>query len=431
MRVAPDVLIIGGGPVGCVAALAFARQGAEVVVLEARAANGRRLAGEWLHPLAVDALARLGVDLGSALPETARGRGFAVFPEDGSEPVLLPYDTGAEALSCAHQDLLSALRRAAASHPGIRFLSPARALAIAGQRVTFATGGSATETIEALSIVGADGHASLARRCLGATGAATPLSLMAGLLLEDVCLSYEGFGHVVLGGPGPALLFRIGPRRVRVCLDLPVGRKLSPAGLWSAFGDRLPASLQAAFRRALEREEVLWTANRRRARSLYGRPGLALVGDAVGQLHPLTAAGMTLGFLDAVALAASPDFASYREARSQASYVPEMLAHVLYEALGGRGSGAAALRQGLYRLWRQSPEERNRTLRLSSGQETRPQAFNGAFFVVLGQAAHSLLDGGGTVSGWPRALQSMGGLGLWLKWPLATVLRRGLRPEEG
>lgn len=426
MRASPDVAIIGGGPVGCVAALAFARRGAQVVVLEARPSAGRRLAGEWLHPPAADALARLGVDLESAIPETARGLGLTVFPEDGSEPVMLRYDAGARSLCCSHEDLVSALRRAAASHPGIRFLAPARAFAIDGQRVSFAADGSAASTVEARWIVGADGHASLARRCLGSTGTATPLSLMAGLLLEDVDLPCEGFGHVVLGGPGPALLFRIGPRRVRVCLDLPVGRKQSAASLWSAFGGRLPAPLRAAFRRTLERDEVTWTANRSRARALYGREGLALVGDAVGQVHPLTAVGMTLGFLDAEGLAASPSFESYREARSQESYIPEMLAQALYEVLGRQGSGAAALRQGLYRLWRQDPDERTQTLRLVSGRETSRRAFNGAFFVVLGQAAHSVLDGGVTVSSWSRTLQAMGGLGQWLKWPLATMLRRSL-----
>jgi flavin-dependent dehydrogenase len=49
-----DVAVIGAGPVGCVAALAFARRGRRVLLLEANPLASHRLAGEWLHPPAVE-----------------------------------------------------------------------------------------------------------------------------------------------------------------------------------------------------------------------------------------------------------------------------------------------------------------------------------------------------------------------------------------
>ena len=57
-----DVVVIGAGPVGCTAALAFAAKGADVLVLEANPKGAQRLAGEWLHPPALDVLEDLGVD---------------------------------------------------------------------------------------------------------------------------------------------------------------------------------------------------------------------------------------------------------------------------------------------------------------------------------------------------------------------------------
>ncbi len=62
-----DVAVIGGGPVGMVAALAHAHRGARVLVLEANPAASQRLAGEWLHPPARLALEQLGVDLPACL----------------------------------------------------------------------------------------------------------------------------------------------------------------------------------------------------------------------------------------------------------------------------------------------------------------------------------------------------------------------------
>src|SRR5262245_25111927 len=83
-RVAADVAIVGGGPVGCVAALAFARRGASVCIVDPNT-HSTRLAGEWLHPTAAGILAKLGVDLKQAGVEHAPGRGFAIFPP-GDEP---------------------------------------------------------------------------------------------------------------------------------------------------------------------------------------------------------------------------------------------------------------------------------------------------------------------------------------------------------
>ena len=55
-RAGYDVCIIGGGPVGSATAIAFARRGARVLVLEKDPRASRRFAGEWIHPAGVDVL---------------------------------------------------------------------------------------------------------------------------------------------------------------------------------------------------------------------------------------------------------------------------------------------------------------------------------------------------------------------------------------
>ena len=62
---AADVTVVGAGPVGCIAAIALARRGSRVTLLEASPV-GKRLAGEWLHPAAVRLLNELDVQIGRA-----------------------------------------------------------------------------------------------------------------------------------------------------------------------------------------------------------------------------------------------------------------------------------------------------------------------------------------------------------------------------
>ena len=91
-QLSSDVAIIGAGPVGCVTALAFARAGARVCLLDA-GMHSLRLAGEWLHPTGAGILSELGIELPKANVECALGRGFAIFPKR-AEPIVLPYVSG-------------------------------------------------------------------------------------------------------------------------------------------------------------------------------------------------------------------------------------------------------------------------------------------------------------------------------------------------
>ena len=114
-----DVAVVGAGPVGTSAAIAFARRGASVVVFEANPNASRRLAGEWLHPPGVEVLGRLGVDVAAEAAGATVGRGFVVFTDDGSAPILLPYPDGMQGVSLEHESLVTLLRARADAHPGI------------------------------------------------------------------------------------------------------------------------------------------------------------------------------------------------------------------------------------------------------------------------------------------------------------------------
>ncbi len=417
-----DVVVVGGGPVGSVAAVSAARTGARVLVLEANPEAARRFAGEWVHPTGVGVLDRL--RLGRLEGTRARtGYGFVVFPDDGSSPIELAYPDGQVGVACEHSELVNAIREQAMALPEITFLSHARVVDIDGHVVTYRSR-EGDVSVHAGKVIGADGRASLARKALGLAPHGEAISYMAAVELRDVELPVEGYGHVVLGGPGPVLLYRIAPDLIRGCFDVPLSfdaSRRNPAFLWDAFGAVLPEKLRPAFRRALERAPVQWAVNRFAARAFYGKDAVWLAGDAVGHFHPLTAAGLTLGFLDAERAGAMASLSDYQHEREKASYVPELLSNALFQVFSRDDESAAAIRSAVYRVWRSSPTERERTIRILMGAESRRSAFGAAFVHMAARAVGENLGQLAQARRFRDMLVAVSSYREWAQWPAATL----------
>ncbi len=418
-------MVIGAGPVGCVAALAHARAGARVLLLEANPDAARRLAGEWLHPLGLSVLHDLGLDP-SEHSRFDSGHGFAVFPDDGSAPVVLPYASGSRGWSGEHCALVGALREAASAQPEVTYLPGTRATGIDGQCVSFQrTGSNAVVRVTADHIVAADGRSSCGRVALGLSTDRVTLSRMAGLRLRTREMPFEGYGHVFLSGPGPMLAYRIAEDEVRLCMDLPLRASASPGTLHEAYGPALPESLRPSFEAALQRGDLSWALNQARPRCELGRPGLALAGDAVGFHHPLTATGMTFGMVDAATLVAADDFAGWRRARERATRVAEMLSGALYEIFASDTASAAAIRARIYEMWRRDPRERERTMRYLAGDDHRLPAFSQSFVKLAGPAL-ARVGASAARSGDPKAAAEVAReMGRRLHWLATGAFRRG------
>lgn len=412
-----DVAVIGGGPVGCVTALALARRGARVTLIDANAPSGR-LAGEWLHPTAVGVLADLGVVLPAAGVECAPGRGFAIFPK-GGEPIVLPYVGGEFGIGCQHHLLVEALHKAVAARSEITVLRGYRATEIARGRVTAVTHNRThSVSVAAHLIAGADGRQSVVRQALGYSTAARPVSYMVGVLIDATALPFPEYGNVLLGGPGPVLAFRVGPNQARVCIDVPADRVAwvrNPVELLAAYRPTLPAALADAISDSLANGPPSVAANQLLHRRQYGRAGVALVGDAVGHCHPLCAVGMSVGFLDAIALAESRSVEEYASARRQSGRVPELLSTGLYDLFASACPGSCDLRDAVYHLWRTSPAARRDTMRLLAVRETRRAALGVTFARLLTTASRDLVTGA-FERPLSRTLASLVGFGGWAAW---------------
>lgn len=419
-----DTLIVGAGPVGALSAVAFARRGHRVALCEASPGAHQRFAGEWLHPPALDVLSSLHIDLVKIEGGFALMRGFAVFPDDGSEPILLDYPNERRGIACEHSALVNALRSDAASYPEVDYIEGARVTDFASSNIAGRLRCGETFTTRAKRIIGADGRNSQVRRarmdgCPGET-----VSHSAGIAIPDLALPFEGYGHVILGGPGPLLLYRINEHTVRASFDVPSrssDQRRDARYLWRHFGPVLPDALRAPIRSALREQRIQWAACRFRTRAHYGVDDVALVGDAVGCFPPLTASGMTVGFLDVAALAKSQNLDDYRKERETHGWISELLANALYRVFTDRRQSAAELRQAVFRTWRNDPAQRQRTLRVLVGEAPSGSIFSHAFaHVGLSALRASSHD---TAS----AFQTLRRLAPWGVWPLAGLAPARLR----
>lgn len=422
-----DVVVVGAGPVGVTAAIAHARLGARVALLEADPRASRRFAGEWLHPTGVEVLDALRV----GRLERARARagyGFVIHPDDRSAPIAMPYAEGV-ALSGEHASLVEALRDVARGVDGVEWIPFARVVGVDaaseggddGARVRVEDRERfAGFELRASRVIGADGRASVVRQALGYHDQGSCLSYMASLELRGAQLPLEGFGHVVLGGPGPALFYRIADDVIRGCLDVPVSfgaRARTPSFLWDAFHAVLPSALLPAFRTALQRGPVGWAANRFRPRARFGRGAVALVGDALGHVHPMTAIGMTMGMLDARALASSKDLDAY--ARARRAQVPELLSNALYHCFRREDPSATGVRRAMFETLREDEGARRRTMAILAGDD---RGFTRVFLEIAARAISTTITESATrgeIGGLPRALATYGE---WMAWPLAAAM---------
>ena len=427
-----DVAIVGAGPVGSLCALAHARKGARVALLEANPKASQRLAGEWLHPPGVRILQHFGIGL-DTLPRSAAGRGFVVFPDDGSEPIVLPYMNGSQGLACDHALLVSRLRDAIENEVDVDFFTPARVSAVEDGRLVYTSDGT-VHTVDAARIIGADGRASVVRRSLGLSTDPMLCSRMLGVTVSGVSLPFEGHGHVLLGGPGPILAYGLADDCVRIITDVPLDRwsRRDRVGfLTESYAALLPETLRPAFVEALRAGQFHVAANQLRPRVTYGHARRVLIGDAAGHYHPMTAVGMTLGFGDALALAEGGSFRDFAAGRFRATHVPELLAMGLYEVFADHRAEAVAMRHAVYRGLRTSPVYRERTSRVLACEDRSALGMGLAFFGTAARAAAVEIPLSLRQFAPRRGLKIFGALAVRLWWLLRWGLQLRRSRREG
>ncbi len=411
-----DIVIVGGGLAGCSMAHFLADGSRSILVLEARAGKNPRFNGELIHPTGVDVLRKMpGILPALAARGGVEVRGFAC-SEDPSQPIqLLPYDEipgSGQGFAIDHHDLVEVLRDSAKRLPRVTLRFGERVVEVLRDEERVTGVQTTSGPIRAKLVLACDGRHSKMRALIGIKEQATLLSFTAAARLVDCKSPAPGYGHIFLGGPAPILVYPISARDSRTCVDLPIldgeerGTKAVIERMRRDYLDYFPVGTRAPMAAALDAGEVEMAANYAIKTNECVVPGMALIGDACGCSHPITAGGMTVGLHDVELLGellrgvplANPigvdrALAEYERRRYQFVRAREILADAIYEVFRGVDDGTRAIRAGIFRYWRADMEHRANSMALLSGRESRLPSFLREYLTVASMSTSTVLRG--------------------------------------
>ena len=308
-----DAVVAGGGLVGATAALALARGGLSVTVVDPGAPDDPRWSAVGHAALrAWEALGAHGLRDG-AQPITVMAVGDAPRPSAASAPWMLAAGLSFEAAEGDAPDApLGWMVENRAVRAALRGALEAAGVATAADRVAGAEADGRTvrvrlaggEEIEAPLAIAAEGRASALR-----DGAAIGVDVHRygrSAVSATVRLSrpHGGVAHQLFLPDGPlAVLPLPGDRANLVWTTEPAVAEALAAMAPDAFEAHLARRLGDGLGPAtLEGGRAVFPLERRLAERLTG-PRLALAGDAAHAIHPVAGQGLNLGLKDAAALA--------------------------------------------------------------------------------------------------------------------------------
>jgi squalene monooxygenase len=398
-----DIAIVGAGFTGALAAAALADGNRRVVVLDAHPAGRPQFGGELIHAAGVDMLVDLKLWPILEHADGERIDGFRVTANADDPPVSLPYqDVPAlrpGGLSIEHHDAVSRVRAHLASCPGVDLRTGQRIVDVIWKdgRVAGVRTAAGEEIRAALTLI-ADGRHSKLRKVVGIRARQRAVSLSAIVRAKDEAMPVRGYAYVCLGAPGPMLAYGLHHHDVRFCIDVPIAANVTRERVTRQLRDHyvpaLPPSLRGQLARALESGPVDLCGNYIVQTQRCTVPGAALLGDAAGCSHPLTASGMTNSLSDIRILAEElraggtlgDALARYELRRYRFVRIREILAEGLYEAFRAEGVGARAIQVGILRYWRTSARGRATTVALLSGDDARLTTFVAEYLRVITQS---------------------------------------------
>jgi squalene monooxygenase len=331
----PEVIVVGAGTAGASLAIALARQGRKVLLLEKSLAQQDRIVGELLQPGGVRALQKLGLDeCATEGCDSVRVDGYTIilppgvssqqpdgaetvlyYPEQDPEGALEQFGAGVRAAK--HVAAGSGAPRGRSFH-NCRFVQRLRETALAESNVSVVEGvvtqlveeddrvvgvrykltvaaaadDSAAESdvtadrevieVRAPLTVVADGIWSGLRKCAN-TNKPVYISSFVGVLVThppmEAPVPHRNCGHVVLAQPSPILIYQISATETRVLVDVAGKMPSASTGALNDFlvqqAQYLPVGFKQPFLDAVARGGVKSMPNRALASSSQLKPGVS------------------------------------------------------------------------------------------------------------------------------------------------------------
>ena len=370
MSAAPDVLVVGAGPVGLGLALQAADHGATVRIVERRTDPFRPSRALMMHARTLEVLRPLGVtdallDRADTAPRARLHVGSRTLAVDLGA-LDLP-DTAFPHLTLIRQMHVEAVLEAALAARGVVVERGTEFLGVTDgpdDAVAVLAGRSGTRSIGARSVAGCDGAESTVRSAAGISWCGGTYDRE--IVLADVDLDGDlepGVTHAVAGRGGLVFVFALGEQAPwRVLATRHCAATTRPPGRPgpSVPEEEIQRLLDGAGLRA-RITEVAWSSTVRlhhRTATAYRSGRLFVVGDAAHAWSPAGGQGMNAGLHDATNLgwklalasrstAAASLLDSYDSERRPADEQVLALTHLLFWAESSTGRPAALLRSRL------------------------------------------------------------------------------------
>jgi menaquinone-9 beta-reductase len=324
-----DVLIVGGGPAGLASAIAAARQGLRVEVIDAMKPPIDKACGEGLMPDSLEALAAIGfTDLDQILRETESHllRGIR-FLGDQPSPNHIPTTEAAFPQApgrgirrtVLHQILLD---RAASLGVRFHWENSVQSIAPTAEGTLVH---SNRQTLRARYLIGADGPRSRVATWAGLNEDSIH-SRRIGLRQHYTIAPWTDFVEVYWSNVGQAYVTPNSSNEV--CVAFIANKKFASSEQALSHFPTLRHHLAASQPNGPARGSI--TLSRKLRRVTHGN--IALIGDASGSVDAVTGEGMALCFRQAAALSVAlraNDLALYQQAHRRIQRLPTLMSRSL------------------------------------------------------------------------------------------------------